>query len=291
MSDEPDVNYDSVLRRDFRDGELYQQWAVRVLRECGRVEPGELTMTFKEQKEIGETTGGYEIKFDRKFARTARFFVETEARHRPKDKYRPAGPFKASEKYYVMGCTREIVVFATRQLRDESRARATLPKQSGGIFEIAMKTAKGFWLDQNDICRLALWQTFPGQELREEAVRLGLRAADSWYDESAHLVLESISGPSDAPQPVDVWSARQKLVDELADDERRWAKFEEHHGRPASPPGHVTRYPEGHPYAGFAMPTGRTIDPLRAKKCVDEAEAYRRARDKWASQFSRRRHK
>ena len=68
------------------------------------------------------------------------------------------------------------------------------------------------------------------------------------------------------------------------DDARRWKEFIDKHG-PLLARTKVEYFSEGHPYAGFSKTTHTTPDPLRAQKCIEEAEEFCRKRDAWIEQF------
>lgn len=68
------------------------------------------------------------------------------------------------------------------------------------------------------------------------------------------------------------------------DDAKRWERFERLHGKIPERTD-VEYFPEGHPYAGFAMTTHTTPDPLRARKCREEAEQWRKDTDAWCERL------
>jgi hypothetical protein len=103
----------------------------------------------KYQIEKGENKAGFEIKYDKQFAKTTNLWIECYERVIPDKPYVPSGIFRDDWTWlYVIGDYRMIFVFPKKTLRTLYRAS----QQNGEMFlrENTRKTSKGLLLTQKD---------------------------------------------------------------------------------------------------------------------------------------------
>ena len=173
---------DARYQRDLALGLAYEEWVYDVALATTGVDLGPC-VGLVEQLTIGENRAGVEIKLDRKFRETGRYFIETEERPTAKDRWRPSGIYRKDNcKWFLIGDRDGFVVIPVGALRVEAQtpdgpAWSALPR---GHRRVAIPTAKGFLLERGPARRIAVaeydrgkWRRLKGSPFKAQGNLFG----------------------------------------------------------------------------------------------------------------------
>ncbi len=145
------TDYEAYRRTQLKNGQEFQDFAADALYAAGYPVTTYSSKTY--QLNVGESRGGWEFKYDMKYARSGNLWIEVAEKARPRaGDYAPSGIYaRTNTKFYVIGNYDRIFVYDKKILLIFHKAgRYT-------VIENQTKTSKGFLFPDADARKYAIF--------------------------------------------------------------------------------------------------------------------------------------